>query len=541
MQLSILFVSNQIRGIDGTGGLGDVPIGLSKVLAERSDIDMRLIMPGFTNIIGKGLETRFDDNHKVLSDLKVPFGDGEINVSIYQISLVHKPGDKNIICYLVHCPEIFDKNNDKNSPDKAIFFSRSVIEFLNAFSNFRVDLIHCNDWHTGLVPVYIKTLFRDDPYLGRIATLYTAHNASGDAFQGAFPRSNELLSLAGLDRSHVFTPAITRSLHHFDKFNFTKGGLGFADMINTVSHQYYKELFQPAFAGGLEGVFRERAADFSGIINGIDTDEWDPETDTIIKPYLFSKDNDVDYIIKQKQQIRFLLRQWSTPPQKGQKITRPFAHVSDDSLLIGLVNRIDYQKAPIFLSAIDRICEMNKVQIILLGNTNDEFSQREYEQPLLEKCKQYPDTLFFYKGFDTDLSHLIYAASELFLVPSTFEPCGLTQLVAMRYGTIPVVRSVGGLVDTVIDLDDPARKNHATGFHFREFVDEYNLMNRDEAARQLCYALERAVAVYHKEQWKQLVKNSMNRDSSWQIPARQYVKLYHETIRRSMNYSFFIK
>jgi len=334
-------------------------------------------------------------------------------------------------------------------------------------------------------------------------------------------------------------PVSTRSLHHFDKFNFTKGGLGFADMINTVSHQYYKELFHPAFAGGLEGVFRERAADFTGIINGIDTDEWDPVADSIIKPYQYTKDDDVEHIIKQKQQIRFLLRQWGAPPLKGQKIKRPFAHVSDDSILIGLVNRIDYQKAPIFLSALDRICEMHKVQIILLGNTNDEFSRIEYEQPLLEKCAKYPETLFFYKGFDPDLSHLIYAASELFLVPSTFEPCGLTQLIAMRYGTIPVVRSVGGLVDTVIDLDDPARKNHATGFHFREYVDEFNLMNREEAARQLCYALERAVANYHNDRWKQLVKNCMNRDSSWQIPARQYVQLYQETIRRCMTRTFF--
>ncbi|HPG38932.1 MAG TPA: glycogen/starch synthase [bacterium] len=539
MQLSILFVSNQIRGIDGTGGLGDVPVGLSKVLAERNDIDIRLIMPGFANIIGKGMENRFDDANKVLSDLLVPFGDEEIKVSIYQVNLVHKPGDKNIICYLIRCPEVFDKDNDKNSPDKAIFFSRSVVEFLNAYTGFRVDLIHCNDWHTGLAPVYLKTLYRDDPYLGCIATLYTTHNSGGDAFQGAFPRSNELLSLAGLDKLNVFMPLSTRSLHHFDKFNFTKGGLGFADMINTVSHQYYKELFQPAFAGGLEGLFRERAADFTGIINGIDTDEWDPETDTIIKPYQYAKGDDVEHIIKQKQQIRFLLRQWGTPPLKGQKIKRPFAHVSDDSILIGLVNRIDYQKAPIFLSALDRICEMHKVQIILLGNTNDEFSRIEYEQPLLEKYAKYPETLFFYKGFDPDLSHLIYAASELFLVPSTFEPCGLTQLIAMRYGTIPVVRSVGGLVDTVIDLDDPARKNHATGFHFREDVDEFNLMNREEAARQLCYALERAVANYHNDRWKQLVKNCMNRDSSWHIPARQYVQLYQETIHRCMTRTFF--
>ena len=250
MNLRILFVSNQIRGIDGTGGLGDVPVGLAKVLIRRGDIDIRLIMPGFEDpISGKdeSLTTRFDSTNCILSNLAVPYGDETKTVDVFQIDLPQHSSAPRIICYLLRCKDVFG-TRERNTAEQAVFFSRAVIEFLRACESFRVDLVHCNDWNTGLVPVYLKTLYRNDQYLGRVASLFTTHNAGGDEYQGGFPRKDapiptaeELLHRANLDRS-LLESGKTQSLHHNGKFNFSKGGFGFADLLNTVSHQYRKEL-----------------------------------------------------------------------------------------------------------------------------------------------------------------------------------------------------------------------------------------------------------------------------------------------------------
>lgn len=550
MRLNVLLLSNQIRGIDGTGGLGDVAIGLAKALASRGDVNIRLAMPGYIDITeNQKLRNRFNQTRLVrgLEGLPVPFGSATERVDVFEIRVPEcQPA---ITCFLFRCPSVFDARDpatnsvNKNSPDKAIFFARTALEFLRVYDVFHVDVIHCNDWHTGLVPVFLKTVYRDDPYLGRVATLYTTHNAGGDAYQGGFPEEGRLLPLAGLSAGQVFRGNETESLFHNDKFNFCKGGFGFADVINTVSRHYREDLFSPAFGGGLEGVLKARSADFTGVINGIDTAEWDPAIDQHLNGLTFSKTDSAKDIRNRKRKIRHLLRAWMvTAPRHPRKGEKPFAALQDGSVLIGVVSRIDFQKVPILLEAIERICSAEDVQIAILGNAdrNDPLGM-SYEERFRRMAQSNSERLLFFDGFDIPLSHLLCAAAELFLVPSVFEPCGLTQLVAMRYGSVPVVRSTGGLVDTVIDEGDRPRHGSATGFCFREPVSESSMMDERTAADMLVSRLEEALNVYRTNpaRWNQLVLNGMSRDSSWSVPSMQYVKLYHEAVRRSMERTFF--
>ncbi len=539
MDINVLLLSNQIRGVDGTGGLGDVPVGLAKSLLARGDIDIRLAMPGYAEITGEeDLADRF--TQEPIQRLTVPFGMETRDVRVYEVQLPHSTPPVTV--YLFRCTQ-FDERDastgkiNKNTPDKAVLFARSAMEFLRRQDAYRIDLIHCNDWHSGLVPAYLHTIYRDDVYLGRLATLYTSHNAGGDAYQGGFADSN-LLSLAGLQDSEVFLPGTTQSFNHYDKFNFTKGGFGFSDIINTVSRQYRKELLTPAFAGGLEGLLKEREHDFCGIVNGIDISEWDPATDKHLQSCVFSAQDNAEAIRRKKCAVRALLRNWQVKkdghPRKG---AMPFEQLTDSSRLVGVVTRIDYQKVPILCQAIDRICATENVQVAFLGSAdpNDETG-KQFENELRHKSNQSNGKLLFFDGFDIPLSHLIYAASEMFLVPSVFEPCGLTQIVAMRYGSVPIVRSVGGLVDTVIDNDDANRHGSAAGFRYDGTITNDSWMSEVDAdANDFVACFQRANEVYGTDRWGELILNGMRADCSWTIPSMQYVKLYHEAVRRAVH------
>jgi starch synthase len=552
MKLNVLLVSLQVRGIDGTGGLGDVATGLSKTLRRRGDVDVRLILPGFAQISERGLDDRFNDRNLVLRGLRVPLGGETQSVDVFQIPVPRAAGEDagsgaDVPCYLLRCPAVFDGVDpltgrvNKNSPDKAIFFCRAVVELLQAYPDFRPDVIHSNDWHSALIPVYLRTLYAQDQYLGRIATHYTTHNAGG-GYQGAFLDPHALLWLAGLHEAGLFQMGQTKSLHHYDQLNFTKGALAFADGINTVSRQYREELLTPAFAGGLEGVFRERRDSFTGVVNGIDVGEWDPRTDAAIRPHGYSIEAGVEDVIDAKRRTRELLREWSAAQGPGAG-TRPFAALQAGSTLIGIVSRIDYQKASFLVDSLARLCSLPDVQVAFVGNAdpNDQLG-RSYEAAIASLASRHPDRLLFFSGFNIPLSHLIFAASEMFLVPSAFEPCGLTQLVAMRYGSVPVARAVGGIVDTVIDEGHPVLWRQATGFLFKEpVVAPLETVEVQGAAEQLVAAVHRALRVRREDpsRWRTLIENGMRRDSSWQVPAAQYVKLYELAVRRCVEQRFF--
>ncbi|HKR61876.1 MAG TPA: glycogen/starch synthase [Pyrinomonadaceae bacterium] len=596
MKTRVLLASQQIRGVDGTGGLGDVPVGLAKELLFRGDADIRLIMPGFSIISGEKdhpeLKDRFNLKNLVLHGLKVPFGGSTESVDVYRI----KVPKTEIECYLLRCSGFDELNKEadlyatdsrgvpnKNTAPRAILFSRAVVEFLRQYKDFRVGVVHCNDWNTALIPVYLQTIYSDDPYLGRIATLYTTHNAGGEAYQGGFPLygeyrlrrgSESLLILAGLEAHDVFQGGVTRSLHHKDRFNFTKGAFGFADILNTVSHKYRKELLTSAFADGLDEVLSVRNVDFAGIVNGIDVEEWDPATDKYLDGVQYST-NDASSIVREKKNgLRAALRNWQVPKDSGRykKGDQPFLKLRDSSILLGVVSRIDYQKAPILLGRIQNIGESpippapeeelewrnrngvinpieemlarnHDVQIVILGNANDLYGSR-FVNLLHELRQQLFEQVLFFEGFDIPLSHLIFAVSEIFLQPSLFEPAGLTQQYAMRYGALPVVRAVGGLDDTVVDNSDANRVDEATGFKFlEEDIPSTHMVNEKTAPAAFVTAVERSLRVFRSDpaRWNQLMANAMKRDASWAVPAQQYLRLYDEALRRNLGKAFFTR
>lgn len=550
MKLNVLLVSDQVRGIDGTGGLGDVAAGLAKALAKRDDLEIRLLMPGYEKISEKNLEARFSD--VVIQSLAVPLGDQIVTLQVCRVVLpTFSPDEPQVVCYLLREPVLFEKR--ENSGRQAVLLARGALAFIERSEDFRPDLIHCNDWHTALIPVYLNTVYREHPYLGRIATLYTIHNNTGGAYQGMKP-INEVLPLAGLPHE-CYRPGTTRSLEFFGQFNHAKGGIGYSDLVNTVSLTYAKELRSPVFGGGLDRVVEDRAAELCGIVNGIDTDEWNPATDPFLPTAArFSAADSPEVIQNKKLLLRETLRKWKTAD--GQQ---PFARLTDDSVLIGVVTRISEQKMPVILplmedtgyaydipSPLERICDEARsqgisAQWIVLGNADrsDDRGKR-YVSRLHQLCAWRPDDVTFFDGFDIGLSHLIYAASELFVVASSFEPCGLTQLTSMRYGSIPVVRSVGGLRDTVIDEQAGFEAN---GFKFLERDDGVENWIYQAEVRQaselLVQTLHRAIRVRTNERrWNQILLNGMLRDSSWTIPAAQYRRLYDEAVQQRVHQSF---
>lgn len=548
MKLNILLVSDQVRGIDGTGGLGDVATGLARELSEREDTSIRCVMPGYEQISERGHENRFDD--VVFDDLSVPWGVGTRQVTVSRYHLPRfKEDEEPVVCYLLRDREIFARR--ENSAPQAVLLARATLALVERLEEFRPDVLHCNDWHTGLIPVYCNSVYKQHPQLGRLATVYTVHNNGGDAYQGA-KDFREVEPIAGLP-SESYHPGRTTSLEHWGRFNFAKGGIGFSDLCNTVSLTYAQEMRSQAFGGGLDPVVESRSHDICGIVNGIDTDEWDPERDRYLPENCrFRTADPTEWIQRKKVKIREHLRQWTAPDKSA-----PYRELKDDTLLIGLVTRITDQKMPPLLplpedmgygwdgeSPLEKICREGKnVQFVILGNADrtDHRGQR-YVQKLTELQGKYPERISYYNGFDIRLSHLLFAATEIMLVPSVFEPCGLTQLIGMRYGTVPLVRSVGGLRDTVIDEQTSALAN---GFSFLEMggpVGSWNGMINVQNAVRLCHeTMNRAIEVYGwKARWLELMRNGLKRDSSWGVPVRQYRLLYEEALHRRVN-QFFCK
>jgi starch synthase len=544
MKLNVLLVSDQVRGIDGTGGLGDVATGLAKALAIRDDLEIRILMPGYEQISEPQLTERF--SQVVFESLAVPLGSEIVSVQVCRMILpTFFEDEPRVVCYLLRQPEYFQSR--ENSGRQAVLLARAALTFIERCEEFRPDLIHCNDWHTALIPVYLNTVYKTHPFLGRIATLYTLHNNTGGAYQGVKPL-HEVRLLAGLPEE-CYQPAMTRSLEFFGQFNHAKGGIGYSDLINTVSLTYAEEIRSRVFGGGLDKVVEDRGAELCGIVNGIDTSEWNPASDHYLPAATrFSATDDPKVIRQKKLALRESLREWKSADGRF-----PFKTITDDSVLIGVVTRISEQKVPILLplkqdtgfayevpSPVERICDESRglkvpVQWVFLGNADRSDDRgKQYAAKLQHLFETRPEDVTFFDGFDIGLSHLIYAASELFVVPSTFEPCGLTQLTSMRYGSIPVVRSVGGLRDTIIDEQDAYEAN---GFKFLERDDRvenwvYQAEVR-EAIELLVKTIQRAIAVRGNEtRWNELLLNGMRRDSSWTIPAAQYRRLYDEAVRR---------
>ena len=471
----ILFVTSEAHPFIKTGGLADVSGSLPKALAELSQ-DVCLILPKYRDLKIQGLP-------RFLCSLKVD--NCLVNLLETQIP------ETNVRVLLVDYPEFFDypgnpyldeTGQDRaNNAERFTLFCKIAVEVAmdRSYQNWKADIVHCNDWQTGLVPALLSLEKK------RPATLFTIHNM---AYQGIFPATQ----VNSLNLPSKLWNA--EGLEFYEQLSFLKGGLVYADHITTVSPTYALEIQTSEFGCGLEGLLSHRKKVLSGIINGIDSEHWNPATDNYL-----SENYQVDSI-ELKQHNKNALQQRLGLP------------VNNSVPLFGLISRLVAQKGiDLILDCLPEILTM-PIQCVFLG-----AGDKIFEQQLQELAQQYPEKIAITLGYDESLAHLIEAGADIFLMPSRFEPCGLNQMYSQRYGTIPIVRKTGGLADTVVDsLPHTIANKTATGIAFTE-----------ANTGSLLEAIKRSLMYYNfPDAWKKIQRNGMRKDFSWHQSAEQYLKLY---------------
>ena len=479
--MKILFVSAEMSPFAKTGGLADVAGSLPKALAELGH-DVRVVMPKYRMI---------RDNLRYVSDFPVRI-DQSIETCIIrytEIPYVWK-NKKNLKVYFTDSYRFFDRDGIYGHFDDAerfVFFCKAVLDMLPHIK-FKPDVIHCNDWHTGPVCLLLKEKYRWNDYYKDIATLFTIHNLE---YQGHF--SSHVIRLLNCDYD-IFTP---EKAEFYGMFNFMKAGLVYADIISTVSKVYAEEIKTPQYGELLEGLLQKRSNDLFGIVNGIDYEQFNPQTDKSI-----AKNYGTDNLDDKKVNKTALQREMGLPCRNVP--------------LIGLISRLSGQKGLNLI--IDRVDDMlaKDIQFVLLG-TGDEY----YHEQFRAIATKYPEKIAVNLGFNAKLAQMIYAGSDMFLMPSRFEPCGLGQIISLRYGTIPIVRATGGLAETITDYNTD--KENGNGFSFREF-----------SSGAMLDAIDRAIYVYNNcpDEWKALVRRAMEMDFSWDSSAKKYEELYKHTIEK---------
>jgi starch synthase len=476
--MKILFPVSECVPFAKTGGLADVAGALPRALAKLGH-DVYLVKPLYrqTRNAGVGLNST---NLK----LRVPLGGQVLTAEVWEAQLP----TNGVQHYFIQYDPFYDRselyrNAEGDYPDndrRFAFFCRAVME-LGKVLGQSWDIIHCHDWHTGLIPVYLKTLYAHDAVYKKCKSLMTVHNL---AYHGLYPAS--ALEATGLPAS-VFT---ADGVEFWGRLNFLKAGLMYADWINTVSPTYAREIQTSEFGHGLDGVLRFRKNELSGILNGVDYSVWNPQHDAFLPIHFQAHE------LERKEELKAELLE-------DQRLF-PLEHAP----LIALVSRLDEQKGlDILAEACDALLSMN-VQMIVLGT-----GVRRFHEYLLHIKAKFARKLAVNLTFNDELAHRIYAAADMFLMPSRFEPCGLGQLISMRYGTVPVVRHTGGLADTVIEFDGV----HGNGFVFHDYT-----------GAALLTAVRRACTLYQDPaKWQLVVRNGMQADFSWERSAGEYHVLYH--------------
>jgi starch synthase len=461
-----------------TGGLADVAGALPLALA-RLGHDVRLALPGYAEIDPKITSRPVGRGFDLL------IGEKPVVVTMEQSDAL--PG---VPTYLVKCPEYFGRTGlygRPDDPERFGLFCLAMLEFIKD-SKWRPDVIHCNDWQTALIPVFLKRRYGEDPALSKIGTLLTIHNL---AYQGVF--EPPALEAIGLDQS-LFT---VDGLEFYGNVNFLKGGLLFADVLNTVSKTYAQEIQTPEYGERLEGVLVKRRADLYGILNGVDYVEWDPATDGFIEA-----NYDATNLAPKDANKAALQRRYNLPERA-------------DLPVFGLVSRFAGQKGLDILAEVLPHLLQLEAQFVFLGT-----GEPHYEELLSSLARRFPDKMGVSLAFDNPLAHLIYAGSDMFLMPSRYEPCGLGQIISLRYGTIPVVRSTGGLADTITDFKPESREGN--GFAFEDY-----------SAAALMGAMARGMMTFGaKPLWSRLIQNAMACDFSWDRSAQEYETLYQRAAHR---------
>lgn len=486
-KLKILFVTPEVVPFVKTGGLADVSAALPQMLTELGH-EVRIVVPKY----GAVDDRKFKIHEVVrLKDLHLQIGDKDV---VFSLKSCFLPGQKiRVQIYFLDNHEYFGSRNSlyvdpmtgQDYPDndeRFILLARSVFELISKLG-WIPDIIHCNDWQTGFIPAYLKTLFKGIETFSTFKTVFTVHNL---AYQGQFPKSiffktgfpEELNSEKGIEI--------------YNKINFMKSGLMYADIINTVSETYANEIrTDDELGAGLKSVLAKRKNDLYGIINGIDTHLWNPDKDKHL-PKKFSYKT-----IEDKLENKRVL---------AEKFGLNF---SETTPIIGIISRLfDSKGFDLITEAFPEMMKMN-VQMVLLGN-----GDRKYHNFFEKAGRKYPDKFASYLGFNDDLAHLIEGGADMLLMPSHYEPCGLNQMYSLVYGTVPIVRETGGLADTVIKYNE--KTGEGNGFMFKQY----------ESAAML-KEISRALKVFEdKKTWTKIQKNGMKCDFSWIASAKKYIELY---------------
>lgn len=451
--IKVLFCSSEVLPFVKTGGLADVS-GSLPIALEKLGVDIRIAMPKYKGI-----------------DKKTATIGKNINVHFIENDT-----------YFVRDALYGDRNGDfPDNLDRFAYYSRKTLELLKEL-NFKPGIIHSNDWQCALIPIYLKNIFIKDEFYKDIKTIFSIHNL---AYQGIF--SKEGFPRLGLDRG-LFN---INGLEYYDKINLMKGAIIFSDIVTTVSPTYAKEIQTEEYGCGLNGLLTEHSKKIFGILNGLDYNLWNPAKDKIIaKRYSFSMLRD-KYINKINLQNEAGLE------------------VNEDIPLFGLISRLVDQKGLDILAGC--LSEMLKrpLQFILLG-TGEERYHRIFE----EAKRNHPNKVSVTLGYDAVLAQKIYAGSDIFLMPSRYEPCGLGQIISLKYGTVPLVRKTGGLADTIVDVTE--NPNTGNGFVFTEY-----------SSSALLNTIDRVLSFYSDRiAWKSVIQRGMNADFSWKASAKKYLELY---------------
>ena len=474
--LNILFLAAEAVPFAKVGGLADVAGSLPKAIKALGH-DVRLMMPRYGTIRSNQFHLE-----KIGEPFPIPVGPGEEHVH-----LIGSPLDGGVPVYLIW-NELYFSSRDRvygfeDDAQRFAVFGRASLAALHLL-DWKPDVIHANDWHTGIVPAWLNTAGRRDRFYRDIATLFTIHNL---AYQGIAGR----LILTFAQMEHLKHLPVEQP----GTVNWMAQGVTHADLVNTVSKQYAREILAPDMGMGLGSLLRERQDRLFGVLNGIDYEEWDPATDPNI-PHRFG--------------VETLERRVANKTALQQQVRLP---VRPEIPVVGMVTRLDGVKGMDLMEPVLEWLLEGEAQFVLLGTGLPEYHD------MFERIQaRFPDRMHALLKFDAVLARRIYAGADMFLMPSKVEPCGLGQMIAMRYGCVPVVRATGGLVDTVADYT--AKRGRGTGFTFTDFT--------PEACRD---ALERALRAYrNKRAWRRLQQRGMAADFSWSASAQEYVELYRRAI-----------
>ncbi len=483
--MEIVFVASEMVPFATTGGLGDVLGSLPREIAKLGH-RVSVFLPKYKKISQKKLTLDL-----VAESIQIPLGAEIEPANIFS----YRNNELNI--YLIEHSEYFDRDELYGTPmgdypdndRRFTFFDRAVVEGLKKLK-IKPDIIHCHDWQTGLIPVYLKTLYQADPFFKKTKTVFTIHNL---AYQGNFPPDS--VPLTGLSWEEFKFDR----LEFYGKISFMKGGLVYSDVLTTVSERYAQEIQSPGFGCGLEAVLARRKENLFGIINGINPEEWNPEKDSDIEAHFSAKN------LKGKKKCKEVLQKEN--------------HLKVDEVVpvFGFIGRLVDQKGlDILAPAVEEMAKQNW-QLIILGTGDEEF-----HKALRVLHKRHPEHLGLNITFDLKMAKRIYSGCDFFLTPSRFEPCGLGPMFALRFGTIPIVRETGGLADQVHEFNP--KTGSGNGFIFPGYKTE-----------DLLVAMRRAVSIFQNAKaMTKLIKNGMACDFSWESSAKKYAQLYEKAERKPL-------